>query len=225
MGMNSRTYGQNCGLARALDLLGERWTLLIMRDLGMGPRRYKDLAAGLPGIGTNLLASRLKSLEEAGVIERIVLPPPVSVPAYALTGAGEELRPMLGQLAAWGLRHGAGFDDADMTRAEWIIQGMFARADPDAVARFGGVVQFDVGEESAWIGPSSNGVVLRPGAAPTTPKVRLATDLSTLLSVVNEETTVADAMASGVLVVDATAADLDEFLRVYALDGVGVSAS
>ncbi|RZL72103.1 MAG: transcriptional regulator [Rhodococcus sp. (in: high G+C Gram-positive bacteria)] len=225
MVMNARTYGQNCGLARALDLLGERWTLLIMRDLGMGPRRYKDLASGLPGIGTNLLASRLKSLEEAGVIERIVLPPPASVAAYALTSAGEELRPMLGQLAAWGLRYGAGFDDADMTRAEWIIQGMFARADADAASRFGGVVQFDVGEESAWIGPSANGIVLRPGAAPTTPKVLLQTDISTLLAVANDEITVADAMKSGTLVVEASAEDMDEFLRVYTLGGVGASAS
>ncbi|MEU2003489.1 winged helix-turn-helix transcriptional regulator [Rhodococcus sp. NPDC019627] len=223
--MSGRTYGQNCGLARALDLLGERWTLLIMRDLGMGPRRYKDLASGLPGIGTNLLASRLKSLEEAGMIERVVLPPPASVAAYALTSAGEELRPVLAQLAAWGLRHGAGFDDADMTRAEWVIQGMFARADADAASRFGGVVQFDVGDESSWIGPSANGVVLRPGVPPTTPKVHVAADITTLVDLANNVITLDDALKSGALVVEASDEDMDEFLRVYPLGGVGASTS
>lgn len=218
MVMQPRTYGQNCGLARALDILGDRWTLLILRDLGMGPRRYRDLAEGLPGIGTNLLASRLKSLEGAGLIERTVLGPPAPVAAYALTSVGEELRPALGQLAAWGFRHGAPFDAADMTRAEWVVQGILARAEPDAVDRFGGVVQFNVGDESAWIGPSADGVILRPGTAPTLPKVCLNTDVSTLIALMNDEINAADAIESGAITVEGDD-ELQSFLHAYSLTG------
>lgn len=221
MVMNSRTYGQNCGLARALDILGDRWTLLILRDLGMGPRRYKDLVEGLPGLGANLLASRLKGLEEAGLIERTVLPPPTPVAAYALTGIGEELCPALGLLAAWGFRHGAPFDADDMTRAEWLVQGLVARAEPDAVDRFGGVVQINVGDESAWIGPSADGVSLRPGAAPTLPKISLNSDIPTLAALVTNELDVADAVESGALTVEGDDSELQSFLQAFGLASSG----
>ncbi|WP_280217332.1 winged helix-turn-helix transcriptional regulator [Nocardia neocaledoniensis] len=218
--MNPRTYGQNCGIARALDILGDRWTLLILRDLGMGPRRYKDLVEGLPGIGTNLLASRLKSLEEAGLIERTALPPPTPVAAYALTAIGEELRPALAQFGAWGFRHGAPFDPADMTRAEWLVQGLVARAEPGAVDRFGGVVQINVGGESVWFGPSSaDGVRLRPGAAPTLPKITLSSDIATLAALVADELEVSDAIESGALTVAGDAAELQVFLDAFSLTG------
>ena len=99
----SRTYGQRCGLALSLDLLGERWTLLILRELSRGPKRFGDLLEGLDGIGTNLLSARLKALKAAGAIEQVDLPPPASVSAYGLTARGFELQPILEDLAMWGL--------------------------------------------------------------------------------------------------------------------------
>ncbi len=98
-----RSYDQYCSLARALDLVGERWTLLIVRDLLGGPKRYKDLLTGLPGIGTNLLANRLKDLETMGLIENTLLPPPTSIKAYRLTERGQSLEDALVALAHWGL--------------------------------------------------------------------------------------------------------------------------
>src|SRR5581483_3423202 len=86
-----RSYRQYCGVARALDVVGERWTLLIIRDLLLGPRRYKDLLEGLPGIGTNLLADRLKELERHGIVRRTVLPPPAGSTVYELTDLGSAL--------------------------------------------------------------------------------------------------------------------------------------
>ena len=83
-----RNYNQNCPIARGLDVLGERWTLLILRELVGGPRRYGDLRAQLPGIATNLLADRLRELEEAGLVDRTELPPPVARTLYALSDAG-----------------------------------------------------------------------------------------------------------------------------------------
>src|SRR6478752_477301 len=100
--MSRRSYSQVCGVARALDLLGERWTLLIVRELLLGPKRFGALEEALPGIGPNLLSARLASLSEAGLIERVELPPPASVSAYALTERGEGLREPVEAMAVWG---------------------------------------------------------------------------------------------------------------------------
>src|SRR5581483_10847231 len=99
-----RSYNQYCGVARALDVVGERWTLLIVRDLLLGPRRYKDLLEGLPGIGTNLLADRLRELEKRGIVKRSVLPPPAGSAVYELTELGTDLGPAVLALGAWGAR-------------------------------------------------------------------------------------------------------------------------
>jgi DNA-binding HxlR family transcriptional regulator len=98
----AKTYGQHCPIARALDVVGERWSLLIVRELLLGPLRYTDLRAALPGIGTRVLADRLKHLADEGVIEMRRLPPPASADAYQLTAWGEKLRPVASALAAWG---------------------------------------------------------------------------------------------------------------------------
>src|SRR3974390_2234062 len=93
--MASRRYGQMCPVARALDVLGERWTLLIVRELLLGPKRFKDLLAALPAMGTNRLSDRLAKLQDAGVIARATLPPPAGVRVYELTPSGELLRPVI----------------------------------------------------------------------------------------------------------------------------------
>ena len=96
-----RRYGQHCALARALDVIGDRWTLLIVRELLIRPCRYGDLRDGLPGIATNLLADRLRSLEAAGVLVKEEAPPPVATPVYRLTPWGEQLWPAMRELTRW----------------------------------------------------------------------------------------------------------------------------
>ncbi len=100
--MNNRSYNQYCGLAYALELLGERWTILVIRELVAGPRRFKDLLNGLPGISTNLLTERLKHLEQHGLIVRQVLAPPAGSTVYGLTDLGRGLEPSLLELGKWG---------------------------------------------------------------------------------------------------------------------------
>lgn len=100
--MRRRDYAQYCGIARALELVGERWALLIVRDLTVRPRRYTDLQEGLRGIPTNVLSTRLKELEQAGVVERQVAPAPGRGVVYALTEAGQALEPVLIALGRWG---------------------------------------------------------------------------------------------------------------------------
>jgi len=96
-----KSYNQNCPVAKGLDILGERWTMLILRELFGGPRRYSDLRAELPGIATNLLAERLKELQEAGLVDRAELPPPVARTVYSLSDVGWQRVPCVLQSIAW----------------------------------------------------------------------------------------------------------------------------
>jgi DNA-binding HxlR family transcriptional regulator len=115
MDMKARAYGQFCGLARALEIVGERWAVLIVRDLLVGPKRFTDLHRGLPKIPTNILAARLKEFEGAGVVRRRVLPRPASSVIYELTEYGAELEDVVIRLGRWGAKL------LDMPRPEEIV--------------------------------------------------------------------------------------------------------
>jgi DNA-binding HxlR family transcriptional regulator len=99
-----KRYEQYCPMAHALDLVGDRWALLVVRELMHGPKRYTDLVDSLSGIGTNILAARLRDLEAHGVVTRRTLPPPAASRVYELTDYGRDLRPALRELALWGAR-------------------------------------------------------------------------------------------------------------------------
>jgi DNA-binding HxlR family transcriptional regulator len=116
-----RSYGQYCSVAKALDVVGDRWTLLIIRELLLqGPCRYTDLRNGLPGIATNLLADRLHELEAAGLVKREEAAPPVATTLFQLTEAGAGLEPSLEALGAWGIRYMAEPAEADEFRSHWF---------------------------------------------------------------------------------------------------------
>jgi DNA-binding HxlR family transcriptional regulator len=116
-----RNYGQYCSVAKALDVIGDRWTLLVVRELLLqGPCRYTDLKNGLPGIATNLLASRLRELETAGLVWREEAAPPVATTLFHLTEAGAELKPVLDALGAWGIRYMIQPADGDEFRSHWF---------------------------------------------------------------------------------------------------------
>jgi len=101
--MANKSYDQYCGIAAALDVVGDRWTLLILRELSFGRRRFTDLRTALPGIASNLLTDRLRDLEESGLVEQQELPPPAARTVYALTASGERIVPVLRALARFGL--------------------------------------------------------------------------------------------------------------------------
>src|SRR5882762_3594468 len=95
MAATKRTYGDRCGVARALDLVGERWALLVVRELLLGPKRFTDLRAGLPHVSPDILAQRLRELEDTGIVRRGTLPPPAASRIYELTERGHELEPLV----------------------------------------------------------------------------------------------------------------------------------
>jgi DNA-binding HxlR family transcriptional regulator len=120
--MERRSYNQYCGIARSLDIVGERWTLLIVRDLLLGSRRYSDLLHGLPGITTNLLAKRLKEMEAAGLIERVRTTASETGHAYRLTKLGQGLEPAVQALATWGWRSMmTGAKRGEQREFEWFL--------------------------------------------------------------------------------------------------------
>ena len=141
----SKRYDRYCPMAHALDLVGERWTLLIVRELLLGPRRYTDLAEHLPGIGTNILAARLKDLEAGGIVEKRRLPPPAASQVYELTPYGRELKAVVRSLAVWGVRS-MGPPEPGCLHAGWLESGVdlfFAPGAPE------GRFVFRVGDEVA----------------------------------------------------------------------------
>src|SRR5256885_3408174 len=141
-----RKYDQGCGSAHALDLIGDRWALLVVGELVLGPKRFTDLRDGLPGIGPNVLSQRLKELEQSGVLTRRVLPPPAASTVYELTQWGSELEDILARLGRWGARSPhlrLGVE----TRPEWLVLGMRSIYDPEGdpvpttyELRFGGEI-------------------------------------------------------------------------------------
>lgn len=160
----TRTYGQLCPLARALDHVGDRWTLLIVRDLAGGPRRYSDLLTGLAGIGTTLLADRLRRLEEDGLLEKRELPPPAASTVYDLTPSGRELVHALVPLASWGLRF-LGEIREDEVRPEWVLMFMEHNFDAEAARGVHDVYEFHVGEVQFHVVVTDG--VLRPAMGPS----------------------------------------------------------
>jgi len=153
----SKVYGQYCPIAHALDLVGERWSLLIVRELLYGPRRYTDLAASLPGIGTNILAARLRDLENCGIVAKRRLPPPAASQVYELTPYGMELKPVIRELAVWGI-HTLGPPDAgDELEPEWLVHALDTVFGPVAPA---GSFEFRIGAEVASLVDGD----VRPGA-------------------------------------------------------------
>ncbi|MEV0647743.1 winged helix-turn-helix transcriptional regulator [Phytomonospora sp. NPDC050363] len=146
--MSRRSYNQYCATAHALDIVGERWTLLLVRELLTGPRRFGDLQANLPGMGTGLLAARLKYLTEEGVVAPVTLPAPANTPAYALTEAGHALGPAVLALADWGMTWALGpRAEGEVYRAGWAVLAMRSAFVPDAAEGVAGVYEFRVADE------------------------------------------------------------------------------
>jgi DNA-binding HxlR family transcriptional regulator len=156
-----RHYEQYCPVAHALDLVGERWALLVVRELMQGPKRYTDLADGLPGIGTNILASRLRDLEACGVVAKRMLPPPAASRVYELTEYGRGLRTVIRELALWGARSLGPPSEGDELFPGWLENALDTVLAPIAPP---GRFEFRVGDEVASLvdGEARAGSVEQP---------------------------------------------------------------
>jgi DNA-binding HxlR family transcriptional regulator len=143
----AKRFDQYCPVAHALCLVGERWSLLVVRELLHGPKRYTDIAAGLPGIGTNILASRLRDLEEAGVVRKRKLPPPAASTVYELTEYGAELEEAVYALARWGARSLGPPEPDDDLYPEWGVNAFPALFNPAKAAGLVETYVLRIGED------------------------------------------------------------------------------
>ena len=144
--MTVRTYNQFCGIAHALDLVGERWALLVIRELVLGPKRFTDLRDGLPGIATNVLSERLRRLEQSGVVSRRRLPPPAAASVYELTPYGEELVPIMLELGRWARTVDGGAVARRTMQGRWVAVAMKAFFSSEAAAALQATVGLDLGD-------------------------------------------------------------------------------
>jgi DNA-binding HxlR family transcriptional regulator len=157
-----KRYAQRCPAALALDVVGERWTLLIVRELLLGPRRYTDLAAGLPGIASNVLTDRLDALQERGVLTKHQVGPPTPATLYELTEAGRALGPVLRELRRWGQIHGPSPEPGDAVRPGWILASL---ADRPPGLPAGRSCALEVGSETFTLTGTGNGLEVHAGPA------------------------------------------------------------
>lgn len=157
-----RWYEDACAAAHALDLLGERWSLLVMRELIFGPRRFSELRSGLPGISANVLTQRLTGLEAAGVLRRRRLPPPASAQVYELTEWGLESEPIFAVLGRWAARSPAHDPSLPLSAASLMLS-LRAMLDPAKAAGFSARVGFCLGEDSFLAEVNKGRIVVRRG--------------------------------------------------------------
>ncbi|MFI8287509.1 winged helix-turn-helix transcriptional regulator [Streptomyces sp. NPDC085614] len=207
--MEQRTYNQYCATARTLDLVGERWTLLLIRELLTGPKRYGDLQTSLRGLGTGLLAARLKHLEREGLVHKITLPPPARTPAYALTEAGQELGPAVLSLARWGMKWAMGERrETETFHPGWAVLGLRACFEAKAAAGLRAVYEFRVGDE-VFHARIDDGTIEALHGPAQHPDATVAMSEEVFLGVTGQGQTLAEAIAAGA----ATASGDTEALR------------
>ena len=203
--MSKRQYGHVCALTRALDIIGERWTLVVIRELLFGPRRYSDMLRQLPGIGTNLLAQRLKDLEQAGLITQTKLPPPAASSVYELTSDGRAmLSPIIRTLTDFGVTVLAyPPQDGEFVPASSTMGALAKFYHPERGEGFSLSVEFDTGDDLFACVIAGGGMrELGFGNANTTPDLRLRGTTDTFMGLIVGYVDVAAALDDGDLTID-----------------------
>ncbi len=195
--MSKRSYNQFCPLAYGLDVIGERWTLLVIRELLFGPRRYTDILNGLPGIGTNLLASRLKSLEDMGIVRQRTLPPPAASQVYELTELGDGLRPVISAISSWGM-HFLNFPppEEDFLGIVPIISALRSFFRPAAANGLDATYEFRL-ENTTLVMTIHDGQMTVTEGIASTPDFSVQTTRRALVYLVSGEKSTADAINNG----------------------------
>jgi DNA-binding HxlR family transcriptional regulator/putative sterol carrier protein len=199
--MPEHRYQQYCALARTLDVAGDRWTLLIVRELTPGPRRFTDLLDGLPGVSRNLLTERLRALERDGIVARQELPPPAARQVYELTDDGRDLAVAMAPLIAWGARRIGDRKPGESFRARWPAVAMAGLADRDAARGVSEIYQYLVGDSAFHFSVDDGSIELHDGRAQD-PAVTLTTDEETWAEIASGKITASSAAAAGALTID-----------------------
>jgi DNA-binding HxlR family transcriptional regulator len=210
-----KSYGQWCALAKALDVVGERWTLLVIRELLDGPKRYTDLRDGIPGISTDVLAARLRELEDDGVVVRRTLRPPAASKVYDLTAMGRELAPAVAALSKWGVRLLGPRRDDDAFRPHWLVLGLRGMLRPDGTADVQLDVEFDLDSGERVRVRIDHGALTYVEEPERDPDVVVHSDLSTLAAIADGSLPSREAIRVGRLHIDGSRDAIREYGRLF----------
>lgn len=210
-----RTYADVCGVARALDTVGERWALMIVRELLLGPKRFTDLRAGLPTLSPDVLTQRLRDLAEAGVIIRRKLPPPAPAQVYALTALGAKLEPVVLALGNWGALLPIPEGELRMSFDAHILS-LRTLFDAERADGFDAHVELRLGEESFAAIVSDGRFEIARGEL-ADPDAVIATDASTLIAIAHGRRELDEALAAGEVSIDGAHDVVARFLGLFPL--------
>jgi len=210
---SKRTYGEGCAVAHALDLVGERWALLAVRELLLGPKRFTDLRAGIPNVSPNVLAERLRELEDAGVVRRSKLPPPAAARVYELTEWGGELEPAVLALGRWGARSPWLPQDAGMSPDAQVL-ALRTVFDPDAADGLDATYGLAIGDMLYRARVADRAFEIERGE-PADPDATIATDQAHLAALLWGGRDLAEARASGEVDVGGSVALARRFLALF----------
>jgi DNA-binding HxlR family transcriptional regulator len=211
----SRSYGDACGIARALDVVGERWALLVVRELLLGPQRFSDLRVALPNASSNLVADRLREMEGRGVVRRRKLPPPAGSVVYELTDWGRELEPIVLALGNWGIRIPLPVAPTLNATSVLLYLRTAARPDPNAAPTVFGI---DL-DDRVWTVRVERGQMQVQSGEPTKPDVSLRTDPWTLNALLDDPGKLAGAESDGSVTVAGDRSALRLLLDAVAASG------
>jgi DNA-binding HxlR family transcriptional regulator len=211
----TRTYADGCAAAHALDLVGERWALLVVRELLLGPKRFTDLRLGLPHASPNVLAQRLRDLEAAGVVRRGKLPPPAASRIYELTEWGQDLEPVIIALGKWGVRSPSKPPDAELG-VDSLILSFRTMFDPERAAGLGASYEFRLGEDRFRAEVAGGRLEIERGSAER-PDATVETDAGTLAALVYDDLELDDALSSGELEINGDREAVERYLALFPL--------
>jgi DNA-binding HxlR family transcriptional regulator/putative sterol carrier protein len=209
-----RTYGDGCAIARGLDLVGERWALLVIRELLLGPKRYTDLRSGLPNASPNVLSQRLDELERAGVIRRRKLPPPAGARVYELTDWGRELEGTLISLGHWAARSPSGLQIDASIGADSMILALRSRFDPGAAPGLRAAYELRLGEDRFWLEIADDEIQAARGGAGQA-DATIDTDPDTLAAVLWGGQPLRAAQRSGKMTIEGDKTAAERFMRLF----------
>jgi DNA-binding HxlR family transcriptional regulator/putative sterol carrier protein len=216
-----RTYGDRCGVARALDVVGERWALLVVRELLLGPKRFTDLHRGLGGVSQNVLSQRLRELERAGVLGRRRLGPPVGATVYELTEAGAALEPILVELGRWGRFRPIG-EATTAFSVDAFLLALRTAFDPAAAGDLRATVALRLGDEEYAV-RIAGGTLRAERDAPVAADAAVEADVPTVRELAFGHLRVADAVAAGSAAVEGDEATLQRVFDAVAARAAGVT--
>jgi DNA-binding HxlR family transcriptional regulator/putative sterol carrier protein len=219
-----RTYGDGCAIAQALDLVGERWALLVVRELLLGPKRYTDLRAGLPNASPNVLSQRLGELERAGVLRRRKLPPPAASRVYELTKWGRELEQTVISLGHWAARSPSGLASDAPIGVDSMILALRARFDANAALGLPARYELRLGEDRFRIEVGGDEIEVARGSTERA-DATIDTDPDTLAAVLWGGQPLADAQRSGTMTIQGDKAAVKRFLRLFPIPEPAPAAS